>query len=75
MPYFVSIKMKFIYLYSSVVFVIKSINICEDKVHYNETIIWVSLVLKYMFYIFPFKGYSRRKSKYSDKITQSNLYN
>ena len=56
-------------------FAMESMNICNDKVIYDEIIIQLSLVFKHIFFkrIFLFTGYSRRTSNYPERITLSDL--
>ena len=54
-------------------FAMKSMNICNDQVTYDEIIIQRSLIFKHMFYIFLFIGYSRRTSNHPERIALSDL--
>ena len=54
-------------------FAMKSMNICNDQVNYDEIIIHRSLVCKYMFYIFLFVGFLRRTSNYPKRISLPDL--
>ena len=69
---FMFIEMKFIHCHSYVMFAMKSMNICNDLVNYDEIIIPWSLVFKYMFQIFILVWYLRRTLNYLERISSSN---
>ena len=46
---FIFIKIKFIHFHSCVMFIMKSMNICNDKVNFNELIIQLLLGFKHTF--------------------------